>query len=92
MKVRFYGQLRELCGECVELDICRDKHSITMTQLMLKLRNELKCLASIVTDDGRIRPGYLVFIDGVDHLVLGGDKAEVPCTSTVDIVPYIHGG
>ena len=92
LRIRFYGQLRELCGESIEFDICSDRNSITLTQLLLKLRSKCKEASSIVTDDGKVRPGYLVFIDGVDYLVLGGDKAEVSCNSTVDIVPYVHGG
>ncbi|MCY0849866.1 ubiquitin [Sulfuracidifex metallicus] len=44
----------------------------------------------IIVSDGRIKPGYLILINGTDFRLLKKDVLED--SDTVDIIPINHGG
>lgn len=93
ISVKLFGHLKENCGEVLKLsDICINDNIVKLTDVLLTLRKKCKELELIINEDGSIRPGYLLFINGTDYLLIGGKNAEISCNSTIDIVPYTHGG
>jgi len=91
--VKLFGHLRENCGEVLELsDVCVNDNIVRLADILLTLRKRCKELESVINEDGNIRPGYLLFVNGTDYLLLGGKNAEISCDSSIDIVPYTHGG
>ncbi|ABP96399.1 MULTISPECIES: hypothetical protein [Metallosphaera] len=44
----------------------------------------------IIVSDGRIKPGYLILVNGMDFRLL--KKEVLEDSDTVDIIPINHGG
>jgi len=56
-------------------------------EALRKLREEYPALAEAISEDGTPKPGYLVFIDGVDHRIYkDGRPGEIV------VLPVNHGG
>ncbi len=49
-------------------------------------------LSRAIEDDGKIKPGYLVFINDADYMVYQGLETEVGDEDTITIMPVSHGG
>ncbi|RLG89055.1 MAG: hypothetical protein DRO15_01500 [Thermoprotei archaeon] len=91
--VKLFGHLRENCGEILEFnDLCIENNLVNLSDILLILRKKCEELSSVIDENGNLRPGYLLFIDGTDYLLLGGKNAKISCNSSIDLVPYTHGG
>lgn len=82
VRVKLLGSLRELAGGEVEVE------ASSWREALLKLREEHEGLARVIDERGDPRPGYMVFVDGVDYRLLDpGERAE-----EVILLPIAHGG
>jgi len=82
VRVRLLASLQEAVGsKTVEVE------AEDWREALRKLREAYKGLEEVLYEDGTPRPGYLVFVDGVDHRLYEGGKPR-----EVVILPVNHGG
>ncbi len=84
VRVRFLASLREATGT-PEATI--DSESADVREILKDLRRRYPGLSNVIDPDGRVRPGYLVFVDGVDYRLYEGGKPR-----EIVILPVNHGG
>ena len=83
VRVKLLASLREVAG----LDEIVVKASSWKEALTLAVE-KLPGLKVAVNDDGNPKPGYIVFVDGVDSRLLEGDESA----REIVILPVNHGG
>ncbi|MCE4616403.1 MAG: hypothetical protein F7C09_04985 [Aeropyrum sp.] len=85
--VRLMGGLRERVGRGeIELGV---REGESWRSVLKRALASLPALSEAVAEDGSPKPGYLVFVDGVDWRLLGdGDPVE----EEIIVMPVTHGG
>lgn len=94
IKIEFLGVLRrELGRESIELDLGNELGDNP------SLKDFLKYLVSIypkleiaVGEDGHLTTSYMLFINGVDYMVLGGYDYKLRNLDKLTFIPIAHGG
>jgi len=82
IRVRFMGALKESVGmEYVDVE------AGDWVEALLKVRNLNPRLSNVIDANGEPRPGYIVFVDGVDYRI-----AERGLAREIVILPVVHGG
>jgi molybdopterin converting factor small subunit len=90
--VRFYGALKEIIGERLELEVPSD--GILFINLISKILQKYPLLSEyvVVTEKGIEVKGVTILVNGRHIVFLGEDKAVIRNGDTVDILPPLHGG
>ncbi|MEM1665823.1 MAG: MoaD/ThiS family protein [Nitrososphaerota archaeon] len=88
MKVELIGHLKSVVGKDVlELKI---EGNVPLLEVLKILPKELK---DILLKDGKLRPGFLLLLNGSDIRSLNKDvKTIVLDGDVLTIIPIIHGG
>lgn len=82
VKVRFMGALKEITGrDYIEIE------ANDWVEALRKIRDLNPRLSNVIGDDGEPKPGYMVFVDGVDYRIAGRGAAR-----EVVVLPVVHGG
>lgn len=81
IRVRLLGHLKELVNK--EIDI----EASSWREALISLRALHPSLSQIISERGDPAPGYMVFLDGVDHRIVTSEVAE-----EIVILPVAHGG
>lgn len=82
VRVRFMGALKESIGmEYVDVE------AGDWVEALLKVRSLNPRLSNVIDANGEPRPGYIVFVDGVDYRIAGRGLAR-----EIVILPVVHGG
>ncbi|BAN90761.1 phosphoribosyltransferase family protein [Aeropyrum camini] len=86
VRVRLMGGLRERVGrEIIEVE----GGELGWSAVLRKAVEQVEGLKEAIDEEGRPKPGYLVFVDGVDYRLLPEDQ-EVE--EEVIVLPVTHGG
>ncbi len=94
IKIEFLGVLRrELGKESIEVDLGNELGESP------SLRDFLKYLVSIypkldiaIGRDGLLTTSYMLFINGIDYMVLGGYNYKLRDLDKLTFIPIAHGG
>ena len=87
MKLELVASLKKAAG----FSIAEFDFEGKLYEVLKKLRNEVEFLSEVLEEDGRPRPGILLFIDGTDYRIV--DKNYIIKKDTlVTIIPVNHGG
>jgi len=90
IRIRYLGSLSLLVGKDEEvLDIESEK--VTIKDLLIELVKRYEKLIRAIDPRGRIKPGYLLFINEIDYLILGLDHMLKDGDEAI-IMPISHGG
>jgi len=86
VKVRLLASLRDLAGgkKVVEVEAEDWKEALK------KLRERYPGFSSVLDETGIPKPGYIVFIDGIDYRIFDSVKGTKP--NQIVILPVNHGG
>ncbi len=87
--IRLYGRFKEALGDIIRINVVEGEQIVNV---LSRVDSKLARDEDRLVIGGSIRPGVLVFINGVDYELLGGDKAEVSCGDEIALVPVVHGG
>jgi len=87
-KVILYGILAERAG-VKEIEI--ETNDRTPNDILKEI-SERYNLNELLFKEGKIRPIYLVMIDGQDHLSLGLMGKKISGEKEIRIIPIYHGG
>ena len=82
-RVKLLASLKEITGGKDSIEVEADD----WRDALKRLREEYAGFKEVIGEDGNPRPGYLVFIDGVDYRLYEGRKAK-----EIVILPVNHGG
>jgi len=90
--IRFYGVLREIASEKVELYIPQSE--VSFIDLIKEVMRECPALSNyiIVNDRGVEVKGVTILVNGRHIMFLGGDKALIKDGDVIDLLPPLHGG
>jgi molybdopterin converting factor small subunit len=90
--VRFYGVLKEIINEKLELEVPSD--GILFINLINEILQKYAPLSEyiIVTEKGVEVKGVTILVNGRHIMFLGGDKAVIRSGDIIDILPPLHGG
>jgi len=90
VKIRLLGSLKVYTGkEELEIDIGEGAKLRDVLALLVKREPSL---SRAIGEDGRVRPGYLVFINDADYMVFEGLETLLRKGDVVTILPISHGG
>ncbi len=93
IKIRFLGSLKNRLGiDEIAIEI---QHKATLLEIINEVSKRYPLVKEAILDSKeRIKPGIIIFINGVDANVYGSNASEIPIEddSTIDIVPVVHGG
>ena len=84
VRVRLLGALKERAGGRQELYVEAESWSEALKEV-IRIYPQL---SAAIDDRGRPKPGFLVFVDGVDSRLLPEGRSA----SVVDVLPVNHGG
>jgi len=87
-KVILYGILAERAGT-KEIEV--DTDGRTPDEILREI-SERYNLNELLYKEGKIRPIYLVMIDGRDHLSLGLMNRKIEGEKEIRVIPIYHGG
>jgi len=90
--LEFLGVLRRELGKNIIEEFLEDLRSWTLKELLVYLLNKYPKLSSVVSSDGSLSSSYILFINGVDYMLLGGYDYEVRDGDTLTFIPISHGG
>jgi len=82
VRIKLLASLQEIVGSKTV-----DVEAEDWKEALRRLRQTYKGLEEVLNEDGTPKPGYLVFIDGVDHRIYEGDTPR-----EIVILPVNHGG
>jgi molybdopterin converting factor small subunit len=90
--VRFYGVLKEIVKDRLELDL--KSSEILFTDLIKEILREYPALGNYIIISGEEVEvkGISVLINGRHAMFLGGDKALIRDGDVIDVLPPLHGG
>lgn len=90
--VRFYGMLRELAREKLELNI--SSNEISFLDLIKEILKEYPHLSNYIkVNEEKVEvKGVSILVNGRHIMFLGGDKALVRDGDVIDMLPSLHGG
>lgn len=90
LRIRLLGSLKVYSGkEEIELEV---SGKTRLREVLSKLVKLEPSLSRAIEDDGKIKPGYLVFINDADYMVYQGLETEVGGGDIITIMPVSHGG
>lgn len=90
--LEFLGVLRrELGHDSVEVFI-DDLNAYSLRDLLIYLLKKYSKLSSAVNNDGTLNTSYIVFVNGVDFMIVGGYDYEVRDGDKLTFIPISHGG
>jgi len=89
MKIVFLGGLKRLAGESIELTI---EKPVKLRDLINMLLEKLPGASEFLDPVKGVKPGFLMFINGVDYSLLGGIDATIDNDDVIHVVPVNHGG
>lgn len=90
--LEFLGVLRrELGGNTIE-EFLDDLRGWTLRELLVYLLNKYPKLNLVVSSDGSLSSSYILFINGVDYMLLGGYDYRVRDGDVLTFIPISHGG
>lgn len=87
-KVILYGILAERAG-IKEIEV---KTSERTLEEVLKEVSDKYNLKELLFREGKIRPIYLIMVDGKDYLSLGLLKSKLEDEKEIRVIPIYHGG
>lgn len=90
--VRFYGVLKELAKERLELSMRSSE--VLFLDLIKEIVREYPALGNFIKVSGEeveVR-GLSVLVNGRHIMFLGGDKALIRDGDVIDVLPPLHGG
>lgn len=90
--VRFYGVLRELARERIELSVRSSE--VLFIDVVREILKEYPSLSSYVkvSEEGVEVKGVSVLVNGRHVMFLGGEKALIRDGDVIDVLPPLHGG
>lgn len=90
--IRFYGVLKEVVKDRLELDL--KSNEISLTDLIKEILRKYPAISNFITisEEGLVVRGVSVLINGRHAMFLGGDKALVRDGDVIDVLPPLHGG
>ncbi len=90
--VRALGHIsRELGTLELELDVtCLDVRSLI--KLVISNNEKLSTVFEVANEAPSVKPGFLVFVNGIDYRILTMEKATICREALIDIIPVIHHG
>ncbi|ADL18719.1 Purine phosphoribosyltransferase [Acidilobus saccharovorans 345-15] len=83
-RVKLLAALRDLAGGAQEVLV----EGSSWTDVLKKLLSQYPGLSSVLSQDGTPRPGFLVFVDGVDSRLLDRSRQA----KEIVVLPVNHGG
>ena len=89
MKVVFLGGLKRIAGESVELSV---EKPTKLRDLIKLLSEKLPKVTEFLDSVKGVKPGFLMFINGIDYSLLGGVDATIDDDDVIHVVPVNHGG
>lgn len=90
--LEFLGVLRrELARNTIE-EFLDDLRGWTLRELLVYLLNKYPKLNLVVSSDGSLSSSYILFINGVDYMLLGGYDYRVRDGDVLTFIPISHGG
>ncbi|MDJ0270264.1 MAG: MoaD/ThiS family protein [Aigarchaeota archaeon] len=88
MRVELLGHLRSTAGSgSIELEL-GDK--VRLNEVLRMLPEELR--RHVIDEHGKILPGLLILVNGVDVRTVGKLDIEVGDDDILTLIPAIHGG
>ncbi|MGC9149394.1 MAG: KEOPS complex subunit Cgi121 [Sulfolobales archaeon] len=90
IKIRYLGSLSLLAGKDEEV-IDLETEKITLRNLLVDLVKRYDKLSRAIDPGGRIRPGYLLFVNEIDYHIVGLEYILREGDEIV-IMPISHGG
>jgi len=91
IRVRYLAVLKGLT-EQPEKTVTLEGASLSDLIEMLRQKEDGPLKSRFFTSSGEVRPDLLIFINGVDHSLLGGRSAELKDDDEVTFLPSVHGG
>ncbi|HPC28002.1 MAG TPA: MoaD family protein [Candidatus Methanomethylicus sp.] len=91
IRVRYLAVLKGLT-EQPEKTVTLEGASLSDLIEMLRQKEDGPLKSRFFTSSGEVRPDLLIFINGVDHSLLGGRSAELKDEDEVTFLPSVHGG
>jgi len=90
--IRFYGILREIVNERLELHISQSE--VSFADLIRIIIKDYPALSDyIVVSKGEVEvKGVTILVNGRHIMFLGGDKALIKDGDVIDMLPPLHGG
>lgn len=90
LKIRLLGPLKLYAGkEEIEIDV---KGEAKLREVLKDLVKRESSLSRAIEQDGRVKPGYLIFINDADYMVFEGLETVVRNSYVITILPVSHGG
>ncbi|HWQ17709.1 MAG TPA: MoaD/ThiS family protein [Sulfolobales archaeon] len=90
LRIRLLGSLKIYSGK--EELVLKIDGKVKLRDLLASLVRLEPSLSRAVEIDGKIKPGYLVFINDADYMVYQGLDTEVGDEDTITLMPISHGG
>lgn len=90
--IRFYGILKDIVKEKLELNI--ESSEISFLDLITEVLKKYPTLGNFIrtSNEGIEVRGLSILVNGRHIIFLGGDKALIRNGDVVDILPPLHGG
>ncbi len=90
LKIRLLGSLKLYAGkEEIEIDV---KEETRLREVLKDLVRREPSLSRAIEQDGKVKPGYLIFINDADYMVFEGLETVVRNSDVITILPISHGG
>lgn len=91
IKVKYLAVLKGLSEEPVkEVSIIGDRLKDLLELLKLKENERLKL--RLFDKSGNVRPDVIIFINGRDANLIGGENSKINDGDEIVILPSVHGG
>lgn len=91
IKVKYLAVLKGLSEEPIkEISIIGDKLKDLLEFLKLKENEGLK--SRLFDKSGNVRPDVIIFINGKDVNLMGGENSKIKDGDEIVILPSVHGG
>ncbi|PWV37319.1 MAG: hypothetical protein DJ555_02860 [Desulfurococcaceae archaeon] len=90
MRIRLLGSLKVYSGK--EELVIKIDGKVKLRDLLVSLVKLEPSLSRAIEADGRVKPGYLVFINDADYMVYQGLDTEVSDEDIITLMPISHGG
>ncbi|MCC6011175.1 MAG: MoaD/ThiS family protein [Desulfurococcaceae archaeon] len=90
--VRFYGMLREIISEKLEVEV--PSSGVLFIDLVSEILRKYPALGEYIAmnEKGVEVRGITILVNGRHIVFLGGDKAVIRSGDVIDVLPPLHGG